>query len=202
MLLFNFHLFSIASESFYYGILLAAVTVIILYFILQMISKSCVKTIHFYISFAVLLVLLAIQDIFLIGAFKALDLVDVVRIYIQQQIGAYSHAMNMQDTQDILDEVIREMPLIGIFANITDMEVDNAQDLAEIFAISLQTHLKTYIWKRIGWCTAFIITAVLITFLADKRKAQTYSTARNRRQDAAFNRSNVHSRRSRGRHRF
>ncbi len=194
-----FELLSVAFESFFYGVLLAAVTIAIMYFVLQMISKTCVKTIPFYISMAVLAVLLVVQDTFLIAAFKANDMVSAAEILIQQQIGAYSQALNIEEVQNVLDIVVREVPLLGVFVNITNVQVDNAQDLATEMAVVLHDYLNAYIWRRIGWCSVFIVVAVLITFFADKRNIKANSSTGRR---ATVRTSDRHLGRGGRRHRF
>lgn len=193
-----FHLFSIALESFYYGVLLAAVTMIIMYFILQMISKTCVKTLPFYISGVFLAILLIIQDTCLVAEFKALGLVDSAEILIQQNIGAYSGPMNLQDTQAVLDIVTANIPIIGAFANITNIEVENAQELARVMSEAMRDKLVACIWESIGWCAAFITVAVLITFFADKGKGRAAQSAPARHRSG----SDRHVGRSGRRHRF
>lgn len=194
-----FELLFVALGSFFYGVLLAAVTIAIMYFVLQMISKTCVKTVSFYISMAVLAVLLIVQDTFLIAAFRANDMVSAAEILIQQHIGSSSQALNMEQVQNVLDMVVREIPLLGVFVNITNVQVDNAQDLATEMAAVLHNYLNAYIWRRIGWCGAFIVVAVLITFFADKRNIKaTPSTGRR----ATVRTSDRHIGRGGRRHRF
>lgn len=200
-------LLTTATDCLLYGILLAAVTMLILYFVLQMISKSCVKTIPFYLAGIVLAPLLVVQDSLIVAAFQAKSMVDAVEIDIQQIVGTYDQtAKDMNETQAILDQVGQDFPLIGYFTNITNMQVENAQQLAATMADAIRDYLNTYLWKRFGWCTAFIILAVLITFLADKKnKHVLQQSARNRRESrrtTSVVRTDRHVARSGRRHRF
>lgn len=197
-----FDLWSVASESFFYGILLAAVTVAVMCFVLQMISRTCVKTVPFYLSVTVLVILLVIQDTLLIAAFKANDMVSTVEMLVQQQIEACGQTLNIEDAESVLDRVVQEVPLLGIFVNMVNVKVDNAQDLASAVAAQCHDYLNAYIWRRIGWCSAVIVVAVLIIVLADKRNVKAAPSA-NRRATAASGRtSHRHSARSGRRHRF
>lgn len=200
-------LLTTATDCLLYGILLAAVTMLILYFVLQVISKSCVKTIPFYLAGIVLAPLLVVQDSLIVAAFQAKNMVDAVEIDIQQIVGTYDQtAKDMYETQAILDQIGQDFPLIGYFTNITNMQVENAQQLAATMADAIRDYLNTYLWKRFGWCTAFIIVAVLITFLADKKnKHILQQTERNRRESrrtTSVVRTDRHATRSSRRHRF
>lgn len=200
-------LMTTATDCLLYGILLAAVTMLILYFVLQMISKSCVKTIPFYLAGIVLAPLLVVQDSLIVAAFQAKGMVDAVEVDIQQMIGAYEQsAMDLNETQAVLDQVVKDFPLVGWFTNITNMQVSNAQDLASQMADGIRDYLNTYLWKRFGWCTAFISLAVLITFLSDKSNKHTLQQAERSRRDSgrttSVTRTDRHTVRSSRRHRF
>ena len=198
-------LLTTATDCLLYGILLATVTMLILYFILQMISKSCVKTIPFYLAGIFLAPLLVVQDSLIVAAFQAKGMVDAVEIDIQQIIGVYDQtAKDMNETQAILQQVGQDFPLIGWFADITNIQVENAQQLATVMTDSLREYLNTYLWKRIGWCTLFIFLAVLIAFLADKKNKHLIqeTNRNNRRSSSPISRSERHTARSGRRHRF
>lgn len=198
-------LLTTATDCFLYGILLAAVTMLILYFMLQMISKSCVKTLPFYIAGIILAPLLVVQDSLIIAAFQAIGLVDAVEIDIQQIVGIYDQtAKDINETQAILQQVGQDFPLIGWFADITNIQVENAQQLASTMTETLRDYLNTYLWKRIGWCTTFIILAIFITFLADKKNKHILQETdrRNRRTPSSTARGDRHVARSSRRHRY
>lgn len=201
-------LLSTATDCVLYGLLLTAVTMLILYFLLQAVSKTCVKTIPFYLAGIVLAPLLVVQNTLLVACFQALGMVEAVEIDIQHIVGTYNQAaMGMQETQTVLQQVGQDFPLIGWFANLTNLEVDNAQNLAFEMTSLLKDYLTTYLWKRIGWCAAFIVMAVLIALLADKRNkdaALAAPSGRGRRQSAtsAIRRGDRHTSRSGRRHRF
>lgn len=208
-----FYLISIATDSLFYGILLAAITMTILYFTLQMISKSCVRTVPFYIAGIILALLLTIQDTLIVATFQAKGMVDAVEVYVQQLIGIYDQSpKNLHETQAILNKIVQDFPLVGWFANITNIQVNNAQELAEVMAESLRRTLNIYLWKRFGWCTTFIFLAILTTFLADKknkhllqesnRNSRRSATNRDNRHSASAVRSDRHTGRASRRHRF
>lgn len=198
-------LLSTATDCALYGLLLTTVTMLILYFLLQAVSKTCVKTIPFYVAGIALAPLLVVQNTLLIACFQAIGMVEAVEIDIQHIVGTYNQAaMDMQETQAVLQQIGQDFPLIGWFANITNMEVDNAQNLAFEMTNMLKDYLTTYLWKRIGWCTAFILLAVLIALLADKRNMGAATSPRSRRQSAstAAGRGERHAGRSARRHRY
>lgn len=196
------NLFSVAFESFLYGILLAVATIAIMYFVLQLISRTCVKTTLFYLSVIALSIFLVIQDTLLIAAFMADGMVTDAEILIQQQVGTHSQALDMKEVHGVLDTVSRGIPLLGVFANITNVQVDNAQDLASEIATLFHDYLHAYMWRRVGWCSAAMFVAALIICLADKRAVQE-APSRNRRTGGFSGRaSNQHSVRSGRRHRF
>lgn len=164
-----FDLLVTAFDCALYGLLMTVVTMLLLYFILKFVSNTCVKTIPFYLTGIVLAPLLLVQDTLLAASIEALSLVKNVELDVQHIVGTYTQAMDMYQTTDVLQTVGDDFPLIGWFANITNLEVSNAPNLATELSDMLKDFLTKYIWKRIGWYTAFIVVAVLIALLADKR---------------------------------
>lgn len=200
-----FELLANFTDCVLYGLLLAVATMAILYFVLQMVSKTCVKTWPFYIAGIVLAPLLLTQDILLVAAWQARELVSAFEIEVAQLVGSYDTASkDLYEVQDIMDQVLEDFPLITYFVNITSVQVDNAQDLASTLSESMLDYLSTYMWKRVGWCAAFIILAVLITLMADKSgNAAANANRSGRRTSAATMRGGrAAGGRSARRHRF
>ena len=126
-----FLLLTDAFSCFLYGIVVTAVIMVRLYFVLKTLSQGIVRTPVFYITGVVLAVLLLIQTSLMIGAIQAKDAVDSALIYMNQLLENYSGIVGANDSQQILDAVTEEFPIIGVYLNLADFSGNAVSDFAE-----------------------------------------------------------------------
>ena len=141
-----FLLLTDAFSCFLYGIVVTAVIMVILYFVLKTLSQGIVRTPVFYITGVVLAVLLLIQTSLMIGAIQAKDAVDSALIYMNQLLENYSGIVGANDSQQILDAVTEEFPIIGVYLNLADFSGNAVSDLAESIHETMSDYLNSYIW--------------------------------------------------------
>lgn len=108
-----FQLFTTAFMSIFYGVVITAAVMAILYFLLRQFNRGIVESVPFYITGAVLFLLLTIQFSLMMGAFDAKSYVDSIEIYVQQLVEGASGLVTAQESQEILDEITSQNHLIG-----------------------------------------------------------------------------------------
>lgn len=171
-----FSLITTAFSSIFYGIIVTAVIMALLYVILKSLNKGIVKTPVFFITGIVLLILLVIQTSLMIGAIQAKDAADSAEIYLNQLLEDHYGTVGAQDSQRVLDAVTNEYPIIGSFFGVADFSGHDASDLAESMHETMIDHLNSYIWHRVWWILGIILVACVIAVCFEKKGGNRTST--------------------------
>lgn len=157
-----FSLISTALSSIFYGIIVTAVIMAILYVVLKALSRGIVQTPIFFITGVVLAILLVIQTSLMIGAMQAKDAADSAEIYLSQLLEDSYGAVGAQDSQRILDKITEEFPIIGSYFGLANFSGHDASELAESMHETMIDYLNSYIWHRVWWILGIITIACVI----------------------------------------
>lgn len=168
-----FSLISTAISSVFYGLVVTAAIMAILYVILKSISRNIVHTPVFFITGIVLAILLLIQTSLMIGAIQTKDAADSAEIYLSQLLENSHGTIGAQDSQRILDAITEEFPIIGTYFGVADFSGHDVSDLSSSMHETMIGYLNSYIWHRVWWILGIIIIACLIVMLFDKRSTVT-----------------------------
>lgn len=171
-----FELFSTAFMCVFYGVVIAAAIMSILYFVLKEIDKGIVHTIPFYATGVILFLLLTIQSSLLMAAFEAKGYVDGIETYITQMVEGTTGVVTAVQSQEILDDVISNNHLIGLFFDTCDFSGNEVSDLPHAMAEVFRTNLNSYIWHRVWWSFGIIVVAIFIVYCSRKRVKSSYVT--------------------------
>ena len=182
-----FSLVSTAFSSVFYGIIVTAVIMAILYVVLKSISRVIVQTPVFYITGVVLAILLVTQTSLMIGAMQAKDAADAAELYMNQLLENSFGTVGAQDSQRVLDMVTEEFPIIGTYFGIADFSGHDVSNLASSMHDTMTEHLNTYIWHRVWWILGIIVVACVIVMLFDKRSPSTSRPVRKARMASRKN---------------
>lgn len=158
-----FSLASTALSSIFYGIIVTAVIMAILYVVLKALSRGIVQTPVFFVTGVVLAILLVIQTSLMIGAMQAKDAADSAEIYVSQLIEDSYGTADVQDNQWVLDAITEEFPIIGNYINLANISEYDVESLASTIHDSMTDYLKRYIWHRVWWIFCFTVVACIIT---------------------------------------
>ena len=165
-----FSLFSTALSSIFYGVVVTAVIMAILYVVLKSLSKGIVQTIPFYVTGVVLAILLVVQTSLMIGAIQAKDAADSAELYLNQLLENSYGTVGAQDSQAVLDKVTEEFPVIGSYLGVADFSGNDVSQLAEAMHETMVDYLSSYIWHRVWWILGIIVVACIVVMLFDSRK--------------------------------
>ena len=191
-----FSLFSTALSSVFYGIIITAAIMALLYAVIKALSKTITSLSIFYITGVVMGILLVIQLSLMIGAFQAKEAADSAEIYLHQLLENRYGTVGAQDSQRIFDAVTHEYPIIGTFLGVADFSGHNISDLAASMHSTIIEYLDSYIWHRIGWTLGIIFVGVIVVMLFDKPNAnlRTSRSALSSRHEGRRARTGSHQR--------
>lgn len=164
-----FELFSTAFMSIFYGVVIASAFMALLYFLLKQLQKGIVESVPFYVTGVVLFFLLSIQLSMMMGAFEAKSYIDGMEITVSQMVEGVSGVVSAQESQEILNEVLDENPLFGVFVDTCNFSGNDVTNLPQVMADSFRDVLNSFIWRRFWWSLCSVVVAVLIAICARKR---------------------------------
>lgn len=164
-----FSLITTAFSSIFYGVIITAVVMAIIYVALKAISKSIVQTPMFYVTGVVLAILLMVHLSLMIGAIQAKDAADSTEIYLTQLLEGQSGIVGAQDSQRIMDAIADHFPMIGTFVDMADFSGHDVSELPQVMHDSMIDYLNSYIWRRVWWSVCVIVIACVIVMLFDRK---------------------------------
>ena len=166
-----FSLITTAFSSVFYGLIVTAAIMAILYVVLKSISKSIVQSPIFLITGVILAILLVIQTSLMIGAMQAKDAADSAELYLHQLLENSYGTVGAQDSQRVLDAVTNEYPVIGTYLGVADFSGNDVSNLASTMHSTMTDYLNSYIWHRVWWILGIIVVACIVVLLFDKPNA-------------------------------
>ena len=163
-----FELISIAFSSIFYGIIATVAIMAVLYGVLKVINKCIVQSPIFFLTGLVLAVLLVIQTSLMIGAFQAKTATDAAELFLRQQLEGCQGIVGAQESQQVMNTIIEEFPIIGAYANLFDFSGNDLSNLPQVMHETITSYLNTFIWHRVGWTLGFIVVSCIIVIMFAK----------------------------------
>ena len=163
-----FSLISTAFSSIFYGLIATIAIIAIIYFALKAFNPGIVQTPVFYITGALLVILLLIQTSLMFGAMQAKDTADTAQQYISGLIENYQGIANAEESRQAIDAIADEFPIIGNFVDLTAFYGQEIADLPASIHATVTNYLNYYIWHRIWWMLGVIIVSCLTIILFSK----------------------------------
>lgn len=163
-----FDLFSEAIGCVFYGLLSAVVLMAVLYGLLKLLSEGIVKSPQFYIAGVILFPLLAFQFALLIGAVQVRGQADVVEMVVNQIVEGMSGTLGHNDSQQLMDSLAEQMPLLGVFIDTADFSGETYDTIGASAASTMREYLGWYAFRRLMWILGSAFVACLIAMMYDK----------------------------------
>lgn len=164
-----FSIISMAFSCVFYAVIITAALMAVLYAILKFISRNIVSSVPFCVTGVVLAVLLTIQFTLLIGAVRCKGSIDSVQVFLEQNVENNIGTVSAKESQEILDNMVEEFPLIGVFIGYANFSGNDVRNLPEVMCDSLNSFFNKYILHRILWIMVLVVTACVIVMLYDRR---------------------------------
>ena len=174
-----FSLISTAFSAIFYGVIVTAVIMAIIYVVLKTLSNGIVRSIPFYVTGVVMAILLIIQCSLMIGAIQAKDAANSAEIFLNQLLENKSGTVSAQDSQKVMDAITDTFPIIGSFIDIADFSGHDISDLPEVMHESMIDFLDSYKWHRVWWILGIIVIACFVVMLFDRKSNSVYSNDTN-----------------------
>ena len=174
-----FSLISTAFSSIFYGLIATIAIIAIIYFALKAFNPGIVQTPVFYVTGALLVVLLFIQTSLMFGAMQAKDTADTAQQYISGLIENYQGIANAEESRQAIDAIADEFPIIGNFVDLTVFYGQSIADLPTSIHATVTNYLNSYIWHRIWWMLGIILTACIVVSLYAQSNTSTFSSSYN-----------------------
>lgn len=158
----------------FYGIIVTAVLMALLFIVLKSVGRGIVKTPAFYITGVVLAFLLIIQTTLMIGAIKAKRTADEAQQYLAELVENYQGIVGTEGSRELLEVLKDEYPMLGNFIDITSFYGNSVAELPTAVHSSMTDYLNSYIWHRIWWIFGITIGACAIV-CCFKKNNQSYT---------------------------
>lgn len=163
------------------ALVITIVTMILLYCLLLAIGKHFVKGIPFYVAGIMLFIMLIYQNILMVSAFQAGNLIDDFYVKAQSVIQvAQTGIGRVEDCQTSLDEIMSEFPLLLPFVDTANNDVADMQEWVESTTEGLHSSVRWFIFRRFIWAFVFILLSMTIAILFSKKSTNYCSDNRNR----------------------
>lgn len=171
-------LIEIAFSCIVYGILITIIIMCILFCLLWAINNDILHSIVFYLVGILLAPFLMFQFTLMMGAVETQSAVDSAYDYICELVESKSGTIGAAESQEILDGITEEYPLIGLFVNKADFMMVTSEELPDVFQETMTGFLDSYYWRRVWWSIGFIVIACLIVVFIPK----TTKTTKNKKR--------------------
>lgn len=175
--LFNIIVYSI--ENLILGVLLTVVGVAFMFFIIRSWYSNRAFTFVSYAVGVVLFFFLSFQAILLGGAVTICSYADNVEMAVNGWVQGMPESMMLgaDDSQQILESIQNEWPLVGYFIGEADFTGHTPLDIASAMAEELRSYMNRFIWRRVGWSALFVLVAAFIVIKTMEKTGRFRRTA-------------------------
>lgn len=163
-----FSLIQTAASCVFYATIVTAAIMTFLFLLLKSSCKNVTQTPAFLIGNIVVAVLLLIQSTLMIGAMEAKDATESARLYLNQLLENTCGTVSAQDSQQILEAVTAEYPIIGTYIGMADFSGHDLSELSASMSETISDYLRSYIWHRVWWMVGIIALGCMLTLLYEK----------------------------------
>ena len=183
--------------SFIWGILIALACTGLILFIIKAINQDSYFTPLSYIIALILCVILAYNCTIICSAISMKSDIGFVEGIITQivqiSIASYDSAADQEVTNEILQTVLRENPILYHSIGLSNFEGIKLSELPHLLANNFYDYLNSLIWEKVLWSLLFIVVGIVLTIVTLGR------TGNSNRYRSRMGNSRVSSRTSRRR---
>lgn len=147
-----------AIGSFFLGVILTLLGMVLMFFLVKSWLRNAEFTPASYIVGGILFFFLAFQTVLLCGAVTIKSYVGDVELYVNSLVSGLSQSavLSSQDSQEILDRINDDFPLVGYYVDIADFGGHTPQTIASSMADELCSYMNWYILRRLLWMLLFV----------------------------------------------
>ncbi len=166
--------------SIIWGTLIAACVVGALWGVLRKLRVDVIQSPLSLIVLAVLFFLLGAQSTLLAGAFRLRGYTDEIASYVSSIVNTEeSSLMDIEDIKSMRERLIDEYPVAKPFLESLDIQtamdyVKNGRGLVSYVSDGINGMLSRYMLRRGLWMAGFVLLAMTIVLLTNRRRDYTY----------------------------
>ena len=146
------------------GAFLTVLGVFLMFFLIKSWRRNSEFTAISFIVGVILFFFLSFQSILLCGALSVKSYSDEFEMTINTLVQniPQNTQFTQEDSQQVLDYLIEDRPLVGHFVNGADFRGHTPQTLATAMVDELNSTMNMYILRRVLWSLLFIISSVVL----------------------------------------
>lgn len=146
------------------GVFLTVVGVALMYILIRLWWRNSTFTLASIVVGIVLFFFLAFQSVLLCGAITIKSYCDDVEKYVNLivQNQPLSTIFSTEDSQQILDSISEEWPLVGYYVNMADFQGHTSETIAAAMSDELRNYMNWFIFRRVCWSLLFVVVGAVI----------------------------------------
>ena len=159
-----FNILAHSIGSLFIGLLITFVGVSLMFFIIKSWRRGALFSPLSFVVGAVLFCLLAFQSVLFCGAVTIKSYSDDVERAINGMVEGIPDgvAFSQADSQQLLDSISREWPLVGYYVNLADFSGHTPATIASAMADELRAFMNRFMLRRLGWCLLFVVVGAAV----------------------------------------
>lgn len=148
----------------FWGAFLTFLGVFLMFFLIKAWRKNYQFTLISFIVGVILFFFLSFQSILLCGALSIKSYSDEFESTINSLVSQLPSTtqFTQDDSQQVLDYLTSDRPLVGYFVNWADFSGHTPQTLATAMVDELNSTMNYYILRRVLWSLFFVVTSVIL----------------------------------------
>lgn len=175
-----FSLFSSGLSCLFYGLIIAAILILIFYGILQLIRKDLVRSIGFYISGILLFFIFWINSAIFCGSWKIKGVVNFMEEWLTSQISGLKGYVNLEEGGEIVDEIEQKFPMLDSFYGSLDFTGIPYDQLPAMIATPIYDKLNNYMLTSFLWIIGAFLCGIAVVMFFNKGRSYSSSPRRSR----------------------
>lgn len=164
-----FFLLTTAFSCIFYGGILTAVIMAVLYFFLKTIGQGIVRSISFYLIGVVLAFQLICNFSVMIGAFQVKGATASMELSLKQMTENMSGLVNTNESQEVFNYLLEEYPLLGCYLQLADFSGNDVTELATVIPEVIREEMNSIIGSKLLWSLGYIVVACVLAVLFEKK---------------------------------
>ena len=187
--------------NIFIGIIVTMIAIVLMVLLIKGWYKKSTMSIASYAFVVLLFLLLSFQSVLICGAITIKSYGNKVENLIDTTVSTLptNQILVQDESQQILETINTQYPLVGYFLNYTDVAGQTAQELARSMVVEMRSYINWYILRRVAWVLFFIVVgAVAIIKTMNKSNLERRSrVSSQQRRDSSSGGSRRHYRTSR-----